>query len=205
MKMETPVAATPRKDRNNRRQLILECAARLFASQGYSATSMEELSDLTGLNKGTIYYYYKSKAAILFDMSFSIAGIALKRAAPATKMEFATDALTHTIDVIVDWIIANRNVVTTYFQESPYFESIFTDDQFNHIREQQLFLVKIFYQIIEKGIKTGEFRPVDIKATGRMIVGSIMWIYRWPEDKLDAEEISKAMLGAFFSGLKAIK
>lgn len=204
-KMEKPIAANPRKDRNNRRQLILNKAAELFSAQGYDATSMDELSDATGLNKGTIYYYYKSKADILFDMSYNTAGFALKNASPALKMEHAVDALEHAVQVIVEWLIANRQAVTTYFQESPYFEKIFSEEQFEYIRKQQSYLMRVFYEIIAKGEKTGEFSTGNVQMSGRMIVGSMMWIYRWPEEDLNAEKISKHLMSVYLQGLPSGK
>ncbi len=200
-KQKAAWAATPRKDRNNRRQLILDKAAELFAAQGYQATSMDQLSELTTLNKGTIYYYYKSKADILFDMSYFVAERALKLIAPASKMEHASDAFAHAIEVTVDWIIDHKDVVTTYFQESPYFKSIFSEEQYRHISDQQSEMMKFFYETIEKGIRAGEFREVDTQITGRLVVGGIMWIYRWPEDEIDGARVSEVMISGLLNGL----
>ena len=40
---------------------ILAAAERLFAEQGYAATSIGEISELAGVNRALIYYYFKNK------------------------------------------------------------------------------------------------------------------------------------------------
>lgn len=43
------------------RQHLIECAARLFWQNGYSATGISEILQQTGLPKGSFYFYFKSK------------------------------------------------------------------------------------------------------------------------------------------------
>ncbi len=43
---------------------LLNAAARLFASQGYSATGVQEIADVAGMNKAMLYYYFGSKERI---------------------------------------------------------------------------------------------------------------------------------------------
>ena len=43
------------------RQRLVECAARLFWKNGYSATGISEILQQTGLPKGSFYFYFKSK------------------------------------------------------------------------------------------------------------------------------------------------
>jgi AcrR family transcriptional regulator len=44
---------------------ILEAAVRLFARQGYAATSMEEIGREVGITKPAIYHHFKGKDALL--------------------------------------------------------------------------------------------------------------------------------------------
>ncbi len=46
-------------ERVNRRDLILHCASELFLSQGYSATSIRQISDAAGVTEAAIYYHFK--------------------------------------------------------------------------------------------------------------------------------------------------
>lgn len=47
------------------RDIILDTAARLFASNGFDATTMNNLAKEASVNKALIYYYFKDKDDIL--------------------------------------------------------------------------------------------------------------------------------------------
>lgn len=47
------------------RKRILECAQQLFYSKGYDAVGVQEIVDLAGTTKPTMYYYFKSKQGLL--------------------------------------------------------------------------------------------------------------------------------------------
>lgn len=191
------------ENHKNRRAFIVAEAAKLFAKYGYEATTMDQVSAATKLNKGTIYYYYKSKSDILFDMQDSIVETAIRNTQPALKMEHADDALNHLIDVIVRWIAEHRNEVRSYFQESVYFPEIFSPEQFEKIRAQQKTITQSFYAILDKGIASGEFPKMDTTFVGRSVIGMIMWVYRWPEDEFDVEQAIASMQNLVTNGLGA--
>lgn len=48
-------------DRQSRRRAILDAAAAVFDSQGYSATTVEEIAERAGISKGSVYNYFQSK------------------------------------------------------------------------------------------------------------------------------------------------
>lgn len=53
----------PRQD--NRRQQLLDTAARLFRQHGYHATSMRDIASAVGMLPGSIYYHFTSKDELL--------------------------------------------------------------------------------------------------------------------------------------------
>lgn len=48
----------------NKMDDIKNAALHLFATKGYSATSMQEIADLVNLNKASLYFYIKSKSEL---------------------------------------------------------------------------------------------------------------------------------------------
>ncbi|QPA30189.1 TetR/AcrR family transcriptional regulator [Thermaerobacillus caldiproteolyticus] len=48
----------------SRREEIIQAATKLFAQKGYYATSMQEIAEQSGMAKGSIYNYFKSKEEI---------------------------------------------------------------------------------------------------------------------------------------------
>ncbi len=50
------------------RQAVLDTARRLFAERGYDATSLQEIADAMGVRKANVYYYFKTKSALLAEL-----------------------------------------------------------------------------------------------------------------------------------------
>jgi len=51
-----------------KKQAILEVATRLFSSKGFKDTSMAELSKMTGVAQGTIFYHFKTKEELFISI-----------------------------------------------------------------------------------------------------------------------------------------
>jgi len=56
------------KDYDVRRDEILQVAQRLFYSQGYESTSVQNIIDIVGIAKGTFYHYFNSKQHLLEEL-----------------------------------------------------------------------------------------------------------------------------------------
>lgn len=52
---------------------ILQAALRLFAAKGLQEATMDEIAQAAGLGKGTIYYYFGSKEALVEELLCSLA------------------------------------------------------------------------------------------------------------------------------------
>lgn len=53
-----------KQDYSNREK-ILSCAQQLFFEKGYDAVGVQEIVDMAGITKPTMYYYFKSKHGLL--------------------------------------------------------------------------------------------------------------------------------------------
>lgn len=47
------------------REMILQCALELFYKRGYDAAGVQEIVEMAGITKPTMYYYFKSKRGLL--------------------------------------------------------------------------------------------------------------------------------------------
>jgi AcrR family transcriptional regulator len=62
------MATTRAMQAEETRRTILDTARRLFAERGYDATSLQEIADAMGVRKANVYYYFKTKDAILVTL-----------------------------------------------------------------------------------------------------------------------------------------
>jgi AcrR family transcriptional regulator len=85
-------------DYEQRREAIVEHAARLFASRGFLGASVADLASACGASKSLIYHYYPSKEDILFEVMDShlleltgaVETVTGSKAAPERKMRDLT-------------------------------------------------------------------------------------------------------------------
>ena len=62
------MARTIAKDHDQKRLSILTLAAEVFANEGIARASMNQVAKSCGISKATIYHYYDSKDALVFDI-----------------------------------------------------------------------------------------------------------------------------------------
>lgn len=60
--------ARKKKDSEESVEKIERAALMLFARNGYSETSLEQVADEAGFTKGAVYYYFKTKVALLVHL-----------------------------------------------------------------------------------------------------------------------------------------
>ncbi|MFC4055220.1 TetR/AcrR family transcriptional regulator [Actinomadura syzygii] len=61
-------AAKTRIAGEQRWEEIVEAAAKIFSQKGYEATSLQDIANTVGILKGSMYYYFKNKEDLLFEL-----------------------------------------------------------------------------------------------------------------------------------------
>ncbi|GAA3432753.1 TetR/AcrR family transcriptional regulator [Kutzneria kofuensis] len=59
------MASTRAQQAERTRNAVLDTARRLFAERGFDGTSLQLIADTMGVQKANVYYYFRTKAAIL--------------------------------------------------------------------------------------------------------------------------------------------
>jgi AcrR family transcriptional regulator len=78
---QPPTSPALRERYDRRQQAVVTTAAALFARRGFQATSMDELSEATGLRSGGLYHYIGSKQNLLLAIFGQLMDPLLARAA----------------------------------------------------------------------------------------------------------------------------
>lgn len=61
-----PFTNLKEQEKEQRRSYILDAAEKLFFPMGYDNVSMDDIANEIGLNKATIYLYFKNKESLFF-------------------------------------------------------------------------------------------------------------------------------------------
>lgn len=82
-------------DYDDKKIKILDAAAKLFATQGYAGSRMDEIAAACGVSKSMLYHYFKKKEDVLADILqehilrlIETIGDYIKRATPDDKFEY---------------------------------------------------------------------------------------------------------------------
>ena len=185
-----------------RREQIVEVATRLFSSQGYAGTTLDDVAAAIGFTKPAIYYWFESKEEILFEIHDRIVRGSLDRLAeirataddPARQMRMALEAHVGTL-------LANREANEVFNREV---HELGPSRQ-RSIRRRDAAYEQQLREIHQAGIAAGVFRAIDSRVAIGAMLGAVNWMYRWyrPGGELTAAEVTSAVVDLVERGLLA--
>jgi TetR/AcrR family transcriptional regulator len=152
-----------RQDRSVRsRAAILAAAERLFAGCGPDGTRTETIAAEAGVNKALLYYYFKSKEALYEAVLENHAKEFYQRAvAVMDSREKAGEVVLAYVGMSFDFIAARP-----YFPALIQRLSMSGGRPFERLaRRYSAPLADRLAEVIERGIRSGEFRRVDPEHT----------------------------------------
>src|ERR1700747_1496312 len=144
----------------SRREELLAVATKLFAARGYHGTRMDDVADVVGLNKATVYHYYASKSLILYDIYQQAAERTLDAVHDDPTMS-AREALYQYTVRLLNNIAVNPEGAAVYFQEQPYITEWFTEEQVAAVREKETQVYEHVHGLIARGIPSGGLFQLD--------------------------------------------
>jgi AcrR family transcriptional regulator len=193
---------TARQGGLSRREELLAVATKLFAARGYHGTRMDDVADVIGLNKATVYHYYSSKSLILYDIYQQAAERTLA-AVHDDPSWTAREALYQYTARLLAQIAANPEGAAVYFQEQPYITWWFTPEQVAEVRDKEAQVYEHVHGLIDRGIVSGEFYECDSHVLALGYIGMTLGSYRWlrPSGRRTAAEIAAEFSVALLRGL----
>jgi AcrR family transcriptional regulator len=196
-----PVTIAPRTVRSSpirdqvfafKREQILTEAVELFYELGYHRASLDMVAERLGLTKPFIYYHFKDKAEILFEIgrrSIVQANEALKSALstpgkPAVRLYSTIVAMTRTT-------LESCRHTAIFFRE----EKNFKDEDRALLHKMHGEFDVMLVKLLEEGRHSGDFKITDPALCSLAIAGAVGWGYIWyrPNGRLSITEISEQM------------
>jgi AcrR family transcriptional regulator len=145
-----------------RRRQLVEAATKVFAERGFGGASVNEIAELCNWSVGALYRYINSKEDILFLVSEEIFRQIGPAALDVPSAGSASERLHHALATFCDNIGAHRRQVLLMYREygnlSPAARAYF--------QEQEAAVVRVFRQIVDDGVASGEFVCEDPELFG---------------------------------------
>ena len=194
----------PRPDVSvERKSQIIDAASQVFTERGFSAARMDDIAAESGLSKGTLYWYFESKEAIIISILDRVFDWETAHLRDILANE---DTAQQKLEAIVETTINDLNKVKPLMPIFIEFWSLsIRNKKINKaIKRYYQQFVDVIEPVIEQGVEEGDFRSVPVRETaislGAIFEGTIlMWAYF--SDELDFEHQFRNNLDLMLSGL----
>ncbi len=158
-------------------QAIVAVAADLFAHQGFGATSLDDIAEVLGVGKASLYYHIKNKEEILrliFLTVLTVSEEPLRQIVESDilPVEKLCRAIEHQTAVAAD----RSPAMTVFYREQPHLTGPFAKE----IILRKKVYERYFESIIEEGQQAGVFlEDVDAKIVVFGLLGMCNWLSQW--------------------------
>jgi AcrR family transcriptional regulator len=197
---------SPRPDvSEERKDQILDAASEVFTEKGFQKARMDDIVEKSGLSKGALYWYFKSKDDIvigIFERIFSreardLEALLASDGTASYRLMQYTERVTQDVKHVLPYASMAYEFISLAFRNK-YFESAFK----YYLREHMDILVPV----IQDGIDSGEFREVDPQeaaiAVAAIFEGTLaLWVY--DNELVDPEYHIRKSVQFLIDGIKA--
>jgi TetR/AcrR family transcriptional regulator, cholesterol catabolism regulator len=184
---------------STRRAELTRAAARLFAEKGYHGTSVGDLAEALGLQKGSLYTHIDSKAELLWEVAregaeaFHAALDALPDDGPV--LERIRAALRAHLQVVAEQL----DIATVFVREWRYLEGG-RREQF--VAERRRYEERI-RGLFREGREVGELRTdLDDATAALLALSAANWAYTWLRPGADTDALADRFTAQLLDGMR---
>jgi AcrR family transcriptional regulator len=170
------------REKEQRRNSIIDAAETLFFSKGFAHTTMDDISGATELSKGTLYLYFKSKEELYF--AIILRGMKVMKQSYETALSLPGCGLATLFNIGMAMLefsrtypnyfeaISNHNLVLQHFpaNDNPLMQEMaaVSNDMF-----------RLSTDALQSGIADGSIRPeIDITKVAFSLYGLVSGLIR---------------------------
>jgi AcrR family transcriptional regulator len=168
-------------------------------TNGYAGSSIDSVAKELGCTKGRIYYEYKAKADLFFDvqdeaMQMNIRAVAPHAGAAGPARERLRRMLEEQLQLIMTHLPFQRVLVQgvemhLQGRTTPEQRAVL-DRQIRHRDAYE----KLYVKVLAAGIKRREFRAVNPRIFVKVLLGSLIWVTVWYRPRRTETKTARAAL-----------
>ena len=153
---------------------IVTAALEVFVERGFAAARLEEVARRAGVTKGTLYLYFKSKEALFKAVvretivPVIAQGEALAQSFPGTARELVERLVRENWRLVGETDLAG--IPKLMMAEAATFPQL-TRFYYEEVVARGH---RLMAGVIERGIKSGEFRKVDVATAAKLAMSPLM-------------------------------
>ena len=199
---------SPRPDvSEERRAQIIESAINVFARQGFANTRMDDVAAESGLSKGLLYWYFKSKEEIIIAIADLLFGAEFQKMQKlSVGGQTARACLESFLDIFLEDLRGMLKVAPVIYE---FYALAFHNAIVRKVMQEYLGrFVAILEPIVQHGMDNGEFTPGDARqmtiAIGSALEGTLL-LWAYAPKMVHPEEQLRVSVVLLLNGLEARK
>jgi len=158
-----------RKRVGNKRERIIEAAARLFGEKGYHDTTTAEIAEAAGVAAGTIYIYFSSKEELLVAVFEEFLGEHMSRLKEGIERETTAEAkLSRLLALGLRLMQDNPDSARIFLSQLRQSTTMITTVAKRSSRAYK----DIIEQVLREGVQSGLCRNISVPAVATMLFGA---------------------------------
>ncbi|HXY81652.1 MAG TPA: TetR/AcrR family transcriptional regulator [Gaiellaceae bacterium] len=184
---------------SSRKSELTRAAARLFAEKGYHGTSVGDLAEALGVQKGSLYSHIDSKADLLWEVAregaeaFHAALDAVPDEGPV--VERIRLALRGHLRVVAEQL----DIATVFVREWRYLEG----DRLDHYLAERRRYEERFRSLFREGREHGELRTdLDDGTAAQLALSSANWAYTWLRPGAETDDLADRFTALLLDGMR---
>jgi AcrR family transcriptional regulator len=155
---------------------ILLAAATAFAERGFHATTTRDIAAQAGLSSAALYFYFRSKEEVLYQIATSALDLTIEVAATeANGPGSPAERLQNLVRVLTIWHTYNSQVGHVVLYQT----DALTAEHQADIAAKQRQVSKIVRQVIIDGVQSGDFDVPDAGAATIAVLSLCLDVARW--------------------------
>jgi AcrR family transcriptional regulator len=192
---------TVRDSSKKRARDIVDAAAEIFHSRGYTETSVHDIAEAVGILKGSLYYYIDSKEDLLFQVISDVHDGAAEIVERVQGMDgSALERLRTYVREHVAYNTRNITKIAVFYHD---YRSL-SEERLADIVERRGYFERFVRGLIADAQAEGTVdRKIDAKMASFALFGMMNWVYHWyrPDGPWRPEEIGDLFAELAVNGL----
>ncbi len=183
-----------------RKAQILNIATNIFYRDGYEKASVQEIAEKAGITKAAIYYHFKNKEEILFNLVTTLSNRLIVDLKEINRGENdPVDQLREMLITHISYMKSDKANVKILIEDRRFLGKRYAAI----IKDKQKEIFEIYRNKLEEIAETGRLKDINVTTANFSLFGIMNWLYHWYDSKgeLSIEEITESIIKMVFYGL----
>ena len=166
------------REREARREAILNAAGRVMSLKGFHEATLEEIAEEAELAKGTLYLYYKDKEDLFYSL-IERGYEDFRNILPslADTKETLQEFVEEIFNLSLEYMMSNRYLFRVIFSAEYQMPQGSWEKKMDHLRDHLNCMIEVLRKVFSEIPETSNLTDADKKAGAELILASLRYLF----------------------------